>query len=603
MHVNRIAQIRDLQVHNDRTKIETSIIELNVEITKKNKDIAEALERYITEFITSDEFSLEFIQSLIMKLKLYKWIEIQTDISISRMLFSLIYNTVLLPDYLNEWQEEKNYKELKELIDNYLADFDRKINKLVNENYCLELWNPYDLVRESKTNDEKWEDLVNFRMFYIWEGFWNNVFEYDENINGYAFKIPLDLNSKLNKSKRKLNPEKIKAFVTNVVNEYAIKTKCKPFYVGYILEKDINHIYGNDETIPYFTISLTKEWDFKDADILIDFVVDLIKINNHVINELSKEFGLTIKKHINLFSSWESLLVSKVIPEEWVNKFSQLKLSDKQKVTLKDVGWQEEAKKEIQTIIDMIKYDNIVDSWGAKHSKWIIFEGPSGTGKTLLAKVIANEVNAEVYNIKLTDIQSSAMINEWANNIKELFAFLRKRAKKINKKIIVILDELDALFKKRNGSVNSSWEDTKIVNTFLTEMSGLEDLENVIFVGTTNLLDSIDEAVIRSWRMETKIKVWLPDLKAKIDIYKIHLSKLPQKAQDAFSEVNIEEVAKKSDWLSWANIEDVINKIITQKALHEIKTHEVTKVTMEEITQTIAKVKWASNSRPMRFQP
>ena len=72
MHVNRIAQIRDLQVHNDRTKIETSINELNVEITKKNKDNAEALERYVTEFITSDEFSLEFIQSLIMKLKLYK---------------------------------------------------------------------------------------------------------------------------------------------------------------------------------------------------------------------------------------------------------------------------------------------------------------------------------------------------------------------------------------------------------------------------------------------------------------------------------------------------------------------------------------------------
>lgn len=601
VHTSRLKQIKELQAKHERWYIENAIIELNVEIIRKNKEIVDALERYVNEFIISDDFSLDYIQWLLTKLRLYKWLEIQSELGLSKMLFSLIFNTVLLPNYLDNASSEKNYKELKEIIDNYLKIFDKKIDKLNSDNYCLELWNPYEIAKETKINEANKVDLINFRMFYIWEWFWNNIFEFDEKVGNYTFKIPVNLASKANKSKRKINPEKLKKFIDTIVKEFAIKNKSNPFYISFNVEQDLDLVYWANESIPYFTTILTKDIELNNPDDVLLFLRDLIEVNNFIINEISKEFGLKINKHINLFSSWDTLVIWKNSEENTTSKFEKLKITDKKRITLADVWWQEEAKKEIETIIKMIKHEEVIDSWWAKHSKWIIFEWPSWTWKTLLAKVIANEVNAEVYNIKLTDIQSSSMINEWANNIKDLFTFIRERSKKINKKIIVILDELDALFKKRNWSVNSSWEDTKIVNTFLSEMSWFEDLEDIIFIWTTNLIDSIDEAVIRSGRMSTKIKVDLPDTKALKQIYEIHISKLPQKAREAFSEINLDEVVKKTDWLSWANIEDIINRLVTKKAMQEIDRNETSKITLSEIIEIIEKVKWISKSRTMWF--
>lgn len=142
----------------------------------------------------------------------------------------------------------------------------------------------------------------------------------------------------------------------------------------------------------------------------------------------------------------------------------------------------------------------------------------------MLAKAVASEVDAEVYNVKLTDIATSAYINTGSNNVQKLFAFIRQKANN-NKKIVVILDELDALFGKRD-EINGSHEDTKIVNAFLTEMSGFDTMENVIFIGTTNLLKNIDPAVIRSGRLTTKVKVDLPNTDGLKQIYQIHLNKL-----------------------------------------------------------------------------
>lgn len=126
--------------------------------------------------------------------------------------------------------------------------------------------------------------------------------------------------------------------------------------------------------------------------------------------------------------------------------------------------------------------------------------------------VIATEVNAEVYNIKMTDIATSAFINSGANSIKDLFEFIRAKSKQnTGKHIIVILDEMDALLKKRESNGTQSDEDKKIVNIFLAEMSGFATGSNVMFIGTTNNYDSLDSAVVRSGRFGTKVKVDLPD--------------------------------------------------------------------------------------------
>ncbi len=600
--LSRFSQIKELQSQYDRWYIENAVLDLNIETVEKNSHILQALERYVSDFITSDDFSLDYIHSLLTKLKVYKWLGFQTETGLAKMLFNLIFNTVLLPNYLTHSSAEKNYKELKEIIDNYLRVFDQQIEQINIKNYALEIWYPYEIVKEIKRNNDVGENILNFRLFHIWEWFWNNVFELDDDTEKYTFRIPIDLASKANKTKRKLNKEKLRKFIEEKTDEITTLKKLPAFIIDFKEEYDTDTIYWNDDKIPYFTISITKDTDdIYNTNEVITFLKTLLEINNFLINEIATEFWIKIPKQIYLFSSWESLVVSRSAQSKTESKFEQLKVKDEQKASLKDVWWQEEAKKQIETIIKMLKYEHITESWWAKHTKGIIFEWPTWTGKTLLAKVIAHEINAEVYNIKLTDIQSSALINEWPNNIKELFSFLRKRSAEINKKIIVILDELDALFKKRNGSINSSWEDTKIVNTFLSEMNWFEDLEDVIFVGTTNLIETIDEAVIRSGRMSTKIKVGLPDSKALKQIYEIHIWKLPQKAKNAFWNIEIDILVKKSDGLSGADIQEIINRIIIKKALQEIETKEIADITQEECFEIINQVRGAWEKKSIWF--
>ncbi len=601
-NLNRFTQVKELQVKYSRWDMENLIPDINFETIEKNGKIIEALERYVSDFITSDRFSLDYISELLTKLRLYKWIELEKDVSINKMLFSLIINTVILPDYLNNSNAEKNYSELKRIIDMYLENFDAMIEKLNTENYHLELWNPVSIIEEITQNAAQNDDSLDPRIFPIGKWFWNNVFEYEPNFDGFVFRIPIQITSKENKSKRKINLAKLRKFIDKKAVDYSQKNPENQFVISYDTEQDRDLIYWDNNLTSYFTIMLGKLWAYNSREAVLLFLKQLIEVNNYFINEISKEFGMEIQKNIHIFSSGDILhFWRKNKDGSWSQKFEQLKIKDSQKVTLNDVWWQEEAKKEIETIIKMIQHEDVIESWWAKHSKWIIFEGPTGTWKTLLARVVASAINAEVYNIKLTDIQTSAFINEWANNIKELFAFLKEKSKTTQKKIIVILDELDALFKKRSSGGNSSWEDVKIVNTFLSEMWWMDDIDNVIFIWTTNLIDTIDPAVIRSGRMSTKIKVELPNKSALQQIYEIHIWKLPEKSQKSFWSIDIEKLANLSEWLSWADVENIINRLVTLKAMQEIETKEISDITIEESKEIISKVRWVWKTRGIWF--
>lgn len=609
--LNRISQIKEIQTYYDsREELENSIVDLNISLTKENKEIIEIVEKYVENFINSNDFSIDFIMKLISKLKIYKWINIQTDVSVSKMLFSLIYSTVLLPNYITNDNQEKNYIEFKKLIDSYIAHFDQEIDKMQENNFHLEIWNIYELNKEVLDNIQNLGYELEWRMFPIWEWFWNNIFSYNEETWNYSFRIPISLDLKNKKIKRKINLKNLKNTVIKIWSDFSEKYNLSKFSFWVSEEVDIDCIYWNDEEAKYLTIYLYKNQEVNDFHSLVSLLNILINLNNFFINEIAKQYELNIPKKISLFSSWESLFLSAKkssidsiddVEDESKESIKQFKVSDDKKVTLNDVWWQEKAKKEIETIIKLIKNEKIIKSWWAKTTKWIIFEWPSGTWKTLLARVIASELDAEVYNIKLTDIQSSAYINEWANNIKNLFNFLKKRLKKVDKKIIVILDELDALFIKRSSNSSSSLEDVKIVNTFLAELSWMEELDNIIFIWTTNMIENIDEAVIRSWRMETKVHVWLPNLKDKIEIYKIHINKLSQKAKESFTNIDIEDVAKVSDDMTWADIESIINKIITKKAIEEVETWKISYVTIQDFIEAIDIVKWKGKKQPIWF--
>jgi transitional endoplasmic reticulum ATPase len=237
-------------------------------------------------------------------------------------------------------------------------------------------------------------------------------------------------------------------------------------------------------------------------------------------------------------------------------------------------------------------------SWGATPTAGIIFYGPPGTGKTLLAMVIATEVNAEVYNIKMTDIATNEYINTGANSIKELFNFIRTKAQQNPQKhIIIILDEMDALLQKRNNK-DQGGEDKKIVNTFLSEMSGFDTKSNVMFIGTTNNYDSLDSAVVRSGRFSTKVKVDLPDQEGRTEAFRIHIEKARKRAQrkDIFTEnIDLSVLAQASDGLSPADIEESIKSIVRKRAVKEsddtMNEEFKTPISMEELIGSIQHLK------------
>ncbi len=600
MNSKRFAQIKELQTKYGREYIETSIIDLNVEITRWNTVLVEALEQYIREYINSEDFSLDTIQWILTKLSLYKWFQFPTNISLNKMLFNLIFNLVLLPDYIKDGNKEKNYKEIKEIISDYITSFDQNINLIHGDEYCLEIGNAYDLFKEAERNTEEWSPLLDTRIFHVWEWFGANVFMYHEKMKNFVFQISLDLESKKNKTKRLLKQEKIQELIMKAITQYKWVESNQKFQIYMQLIKDDTSLYSDDweNTGKYLALCITKENQLVYRQDIIHFLNDLLKLNNYLINTIAKEYKLAIGKRIHLFSNGESLVVSKIWWETQTS-IHNLLVTEKQKVSLEDIWWQTEAKKEIKEIIAYIKYEDVFVSWGSKQTNGIIFEWPPWTGKTMLAKAIAYETNALFYNIKLTDIQKTAYINEWANNIKKIFDEIRKKSQSSNKKIIVLLDELEALFWKRTA--NTSSEDTKVVNTFLTEMGWYETLENVIFIGTTNMFDALDEAVIRSGRMTKKITVWLPNQKDREETYEIYLKKLPQKAIDAFKNIDKSELARLSDRISQADIAEVIRSITFKKAIEEIDTKEAKDITIEELKEIIWKVKKISKARSIWF--
>lgn len=614
MNSKRLSQIKWYGLK--RSDLEWQIWEINESILKDNQ-LKEIFQEFIVAKLTDDDFSLDYFNSIRYKMRKIKGIELSTGESLYKVLYSTLIHHLLLPNYIKWWQKEDIVKEFEKLFAASLKKLDKKIEQVLEWFYSVELGNLDELEDELEWRYS--DDLygVDFRSFAIGGPFWANIMWYSDDEKAYVFQIPVRLPIKMTTNdedeRETLDPK----IVEKVMKKYFPKSlkdgKKWPahslwfddFCIKTKKEQNKEWEYGIDAKNNYFVITLMNEkisdfdLDRHSIDTITTTLRSFLKINNFLINEIIKESGKTdFKKRIYTFSSgeifnWDANDDKESISKETLNKFKKLLVKDDIKVYLSDVWWQEKAKQEIAKIITSIKNEEIMRSWWAKTTSWIIFEWPAGTGKTLLAKVIATEVDAEVYNIKLTDIQSSAYINEWANNVKELFSFLRHKAKKTSKKMVVILDELDALFKKREWR-NQSAEDTKVVNTFLSEMSGFDDIHNIIFIGTTNLIESLDEAVIRSGRMSTRAKVDLPDIQARKQIFDIHIQKVSKigiKASQSFRDVDRDILWEKTDHFSGADIAEVVRRIVEKKAIIEVNTGVIESISNDEILSIIEEIK------------
>ena len=229
------------------------------------------------------------------------------------------------------------------------------------------------------------------------------------------------------------------------------------------------------------------------------------------------------------------------------------KLADKNtvNVTFKDVAGLYGAKEEVMEIVDFLKNPKKYTSLGAKIPKGALLVGPPGTGKTLLAKAVAGEANVPFFSISGSDFVEM-FVGVGASRVRDLFAQAKEKAP-----CIVFIDEIDAVGRARgkNAGFSSNDERENTLNQLLTEMDGFASNSGVIILAATNRADILDKALMRAGRFDRQINVELPELKERIEIFKVHLRNI--KVDPSF---DIETMAKHTPGFSGADIANVCNE-------------------------------------------
>ena len=241
-------------------------------------------------------------------------------------------------------------------------------------------------------------------------------------------------------------------------------------------------------------------------------------------------------------------------------------------ITFKDVAGEEEAKSLLVELVDYLHDPKKYVEIGAKCPKGALLVGPPGTGKTLLAKAVAGEANVPFFSIAGSEFVEM-FVGMGASKVRDLFEQAEKNAP-----CIVFIDEIDTIGKKRDsGGMASNDEREQTLNQLLTEMDGFDGSKGVIILAATNRPDSLDPALLRPGRFDRRIPVELPDLQGRIDILKVHASKV--KLAD---NVDFEPIARTAAGASGAELANIVNEAAL-RAVREGREF----VTQEDLQESI----------------
>ncbi len=263
---------------------------------------------------------------------------------------------------------------------------------------------------------------------------------------------------------------------------------------------------------------------------------------------------------------------------------SKMITKDKNKMLFKDVAGCDEAKEEVQEIVEFLKDPKKFQKLGGRIPKGVLMVGPPGTGKTLLAKAIAGEADVPFFSISGSDFVEM-FVGVGASRVRDLF-----EQGKRNAPCLIFIDEIDAVGRSRGhgvGGGNDEREQT--LNAMLVEMDGFDTQEGVIIIAATNRKDVLDPALLRPGRFDREVRVNLPDVKGRLEILKVH-AKNVKIAED----VNLELVARGTPGYSGAELANVMNEAALLAA--KFARNAIAQSDLEEARD---KVRWGKERRSM----
>ncbi|MFR4250982.1 MAG: ATP-dependent zinc metalloprotease FtsH [Christensenellales bacterium] len=257
------------------------------------------------------------------------------------------------------------------------------------------------------------------------------------------------------------------------------------------------------------------------------------------------------------------------------NSSAKVYVQSTQGIHFSDVAGEDEAKENLQEIVDYLHNPKKYTEIGASMPKGLLLVGPPGTGKTMLAKAVAGESNVPFFSISGSEFVEM-FVGMGASKVRDLFKQAKEKAP-----CIVFIDEIDAIGQRRNsGSLGGNDEREQTLNQLLTEMDGFEGNTGVIILAATNRPESLDPALTRPGRFDRRVPVELPDLKGREAILRVHAKKI-KTAPD----VNFHTVARMASGASGAELANIVN----EAALRAVRAGRkaVTEADLEESIEVV----------------
>lgn len=248
---------------------------------------------------------------------------------------------------------------------------------------------------------------------------------------------------------------------------------------------------------------------------------------------------------------------------------------DKEKVLFEDIAGNDNAKQDLQEVVDFLKHPKKYKDLGAKIPKGVLLVGNPGTGKTMLARAVAGEAGVPFFSISGSEFVEM-FVGVGASRVRDLFSKAKKNAP-----CIVFIDEIDAVGRKRGSGMGGGHDEREqTLNQILVEMDGFDGDTNVIVLAATNRADVLDPALLRPGRFDRRVTITLPERKDREAILKVHFKKKPTDET-----VDLDKLAAKTAGSSGADLANIANEAAIIAARRDKK-----KITNEELTEAFERV-------------